>query len=107
MPLAVEVERRGAAASVAYATNLSASGVCLHLGGRLAVGDAVVLRMVLPDQEEGVTARGRVSWCEDPPAELGARFVEAGIRFEVVSEIDRARLARFVRSGDPAPSGPG
>jgi len=71
------------------------------------VGDAVVLRLVLPDQTEALTARGRVSWCESPPAELGARFLEAGIRFEVLSEADRARLAHFVRAGEAAHAGPG
>ena len=107
VPLPVEVERRGVEASLAYVTNLSASGACLHLAARLAVGDAVLLRVALPDQGEPLAARGRVSWCEDPPAELGARFVEAGIRFEVLSEADRARIAHFVRSGEPAHPGAG
>lgn len=91
---------------MAHATNLSTSGVCLHLAASLPVGAAVLLRLVLPDEPGVVTARGRVSWCEDPDPAAAARFLEAGIRFEIVSDADRERIARFVRGCDPARLGP-
>jgi uncharacterized protein (TIGR02266 family) len=102
VPLPVALERRGAAETTVYATNLSASGVCVHLRRPLPVGDAVLLRFALPGEPGVLLARGRVSWCEEPPPAAGARFVEAGVRFEVLAEPDRERIARFVRSCDPA-----
>lgn len=107
MPLAVELERRGAASVVAHATNLSVTGACLHLAAPLPVGDVVVLHVTLPGEPGAITARGRVSWCEAPPASARARFLEAGVRFEVVSEPDRDQLARFVCSFEAARPGSG
>jgi Tfp pilus assembly protein PilZ len=106
VPLPVTLERRGAAPATVYATNLSPSGVCLHLHltTRLAPGDAVLLHLALPEEPGPVTVRGRVSWCEDPARPLRARFVETGVRFEVLAEPDRERIARFVRSCDPRPA---
>src|SRR4030095_6957833 len=86
--LPVALERRGAAETTVYATNLSASGVCVHLRRPLPVGDAVLLRFALPGEPGVLLARGRVSWCEEPPPAAGARFVEAGVRFEVLAEPD-------------------
>jgi len=102
VPLPVALERRGAAETTVYATNLSASGVCIHLREALPVGDAVLLRFALPGETGVLLARGRVSWCEEPPAIERARFVEAGVRFEVLAEPDRERIGRFVRACDPA-----
>jgi hypothetical protein len=107
VPLAVDLERRGAATAVAHATDVSMTGVRLHLASRLSAGEVVDLRMALPGEPGVVTARGRVSWCEEPPASARARFVEAGVRFEVLSEPDRERIARFVRSFEAAPSSSG
>ena len=84
-----------------YATNLSASGICLHLRVPLPVGDAVLLRLALPGELVGVSARGRVTWCERPDVGANSRFLEAGVRFEVLSEPDRERIARFARGCDP------
>lgn len=105
VPLEVRVERHGADPIEAHATNLSTSGLCLHLREALPLGSAVLLRVALPSDAERITARGRVTWCEEPAATLAARFREAGIRFEVVSEADRARLDRFVRDCDRDLSG--
>jgi hypothetical protein len=103
VPLAVELERRGAPPVTVYATNLSPSGVCLHLAEPVAAGDAVLLRLAVPGEPGAVVARGRVSWCESPAPAAQARFVEAGVRFEVLAEPDRERIARFVRTCDPHP----
>ena len=107
VPLPVEVERRGAPVLAAHATNLSTSGVCLHLAASLPVGSPVLLRLGLPDASGVLTARGRVSWCEEPPPAAAARFLEACVRFEILSDADRDRIARFVRDCDPARLGPG
>ena len=80
-----------------HATNLSASGACLHLGGSLPVGDPVALRIRVPGGDP-IAVRGRVSWCEAPPADAAARFLEAGVRFEIVPDLDRDRLADFLAS---------
>lgn len=104
VPLPVELERRGAAPITVYATNLSSNGACLHLRAPLPVGDAVVLRLALPGEAGSVVARGRVSWCETPPASSRPRFREAGVHFEILPEPDRERIARFVRACDPTSS---
>jgi hypothetical protein len=104
VPLPVLLERRAAPPSTVYATNLSASGICLHLRVPLAVGDAVLLRLALPGELVGVSVRGRVTWSERPDVAANSRFLEAGVRFEVLSEPDRERIARFVRVCDPAPA---
>ena len=108
MPLPVVLERRAAAPATVYATNLSASGICLHLRVPLPVGDAVLLRLALPGEPVPVSVRGRITWCERPDVAASSRFLEAGVRFEVLSEPDRERIARFARGCDPAaPLDPG
>ncbi len=102
MPIAVEVARRGAEATREYATNLSPGGICLHARLRLRVGDDVTVAFVLPGEDRRIEARGRVSWCEDDEPIEAACFLETGVRFEVLEEGDRARIARFVKA---APSG--
>jgi len=102
------LERRAAAPANVYATNLSASGICLHLRVPLPVGEAVLLRLALPGELVAVSVRGRVTWCERPDVAANSRFLEAGVRFEVLSEPDRERIARFARGCDPAaPADPG
>jgi len=108
VPLPVVLERRAAAPATVYATNLSASGICLHLRVPLPVGDAVLLRLALPGEPVPVSVRGRITWCERPDVAASSRFLEAGVRFEVLSEPDRERIARFARGCDPAaPLDPG
>lgn len=107
MPLPVELTRRGAEAAVVYATDLSVSGVRVQLAAALPVGEVVELRAMLPGEASPIAARGRVSWCEDPPPHARASLFEAGVRFERLAELDRERIARFVRGCDPARLGPG
>lgn len=102
MPIAVALHRRDRAAAREYATNLSASGLCLHLRAPLPVGEPVRVVFALPHDSAAIEARGRVSWAETPDAEASPRFFEAGVRFEVVADADRERLARFVRACEPA-----
>lgn len=98
MPLPVELERRSAGASRAWATNLSPGGICLHLQAPLPVGEPVRVRLTLPDGGEPIETRGRVTWAESPPPEAAARFFEVGIRFEVVAETDRQRIQSLTRT---------
>lgn len=107
MPLAVDLARRDASAGVAYATDLSTSGMRLQVAAPLAVGDVVELRVALPGEASPIAARARVSWCEDPPPAARASLFEAGVRFERLAEPDRERVAQFVRSCQPARLGPG
>ena len=100
VPIAVEVVRRGAEPTHEYATNLSPGGICLHARLRLRVGDDVTVAFVLPGEGCRIEARGRVSWREDDDPSAEARFLETGVRFEVLDEIDRERISRFVRDSE-------
>lgn len=93
--------RRGAEPVHEYATNLSPGGICLHARQRLRVGEEVTVAFVLPGEERRIEARGRVSWCEDDDPSEAARFLETGVRFEVLEEADRERIARFVKDSEP------
>ena len=97
VPIAVEVFRRDGEAALEYATNLSPGGVCLHARLRLTVGENVTVAFALPGDEGRIRARGRVPWREDDDPRAEARFLETGVRFEVVDETDRERITRFVR----------
>jgi len=100
VPIAVQVFRRDGEAALEYATNLSPGGVCLHARLRLAVGEGVTVAFALPGEDGTVRARGRVTWREDDDPEAEARFLETGVRFEVVDETDRERITRFVREAE-------
>jgi len=107
VPLAVELTRRGRAAGVEYAVNLSPGGLCLHLPHPLEVGETVELAFELPGGAR-IEARGRVIWSDaaEPAAGRGRvsgreRFAETGVRFEGLSDGDRRHIVRFVRGGDP------
>ncbi|MDD1633058.1 MAG: PilZ domain-containing protein [Methylococcaceae bacterium] len=97
VPIAVDVFRRDGEAALEYATNLSPGGVCLHARLRLTVGENVTVAFALPGDEGRIRARGRVTWREDDDPRAEARFLETGVRFEVVDETDRERITRFVR----------
>ena len=100
VPIAVEVVRRGAEPALEYATNLSPGGICLQARLRLRVGDDVTVAFVLPGEGRRIEARGRVSWREDDDPSAAACFLETGVRFEVIDEADRKRIARFVRDAE-------
>jgi uncharacterized protein (TIGR02266 family) len=100
VPIAVEVVRRGAEPAREYATNLSPGGICLHARLRLRVGDDVSVAFVLPGEDRRIEARGRVSWREDDDPGAAACFLETGVRFEVLDEVDRERITRFVRDAE-------
>ena len=95
--------RRGGGAALEYATNLSPGGICLHARARLAVGEGVAVAFALPDGGRRIEARGRVTWREDDDPAAQARFLETGVRFEVLDEADRERILRFVRELEPRP----
>jgi uncharacterized protein (TIGR02266 family) len=97
VPIAVEVFRRDGEAALEYATNLSPGGVCLHARLRLTVGEDVTVAFALPGEAGRIRAHGRVTWREDDDPRAEARFLETGVRFEVVDEADRERITRFVR----------
>lgn len=96
VPLPVEVAGRDGIRRVEYAVNLSASGLALHLPRALPAGETLLLAFTLPDGGDPIEARGRVAWSEAPRRTARARFRELGVRFEVLREEDRRRLARFV-----------
>jgi len=100
VPIAVEVFRRDGEAVLEYATNLSPGGVCLHARVRLTLGESVTVAFALPGEDGRIRARGRVTWCEDDDPKAEACFLETGVRFEVVDEIDRERITRFVRESE-------
>jgi hypothetical protein len=103
----VRLRTRDGATGDAYATNLSSSGICLHLRAPLPVGEPVALHFELPGEAAAIQARGRVTWSEDVDPAERPRFFEAGVRLELVAEADAERLRRFVRLCDPAESSPG
>lgn len=97
---------RAAPPRIEYATNLSIGGLCLHAREALPVGEGVAIAFALPGGGPRIEARGRVIWLERAQADAAPRFLETGIRFEVLADGDRERLARFVRDCDPdAPAG--
>ena len=100
VPIAVEVFRRDGEAVLEYATNLSPGGVCLHARVRLTLGESVTVAFALPGEDGRIRARGRVTWCEDDDPKAEACFLETGVRFEVIDEIDRERITRFVRESE-------
>jgi uncharacterized protein (TIGR02266 family) len=101
VPIPVEVRARAVPARVEYATNLSVGGLCLHAREPLPVGEGVAVAFALPGGGPPIEARGRVIWREEAPPTAAARWLETGIRFEVLADADRERLARFVRECDP------
>lgn len=96
----MQVFRRDGEAALEYATNLSPGGVCLQARLRLAVGEGVTVAFALPGEDGTIRARGRVTWREDDDPKAEARFLETGVRFEVVDETDRERITRFVREAE-------
>jgi len=89
---------------VEYAVNVSSSGIGLHLQRPLPSGETLALGFTLPDGGGRIEARGRVAWSEATLRTARARFREIGVRFEVLLDEDRRRLARFAAGG---PAGPG
>jgi uncharacterized protein (TIGR02266 family) len=101
VPVAVDVTPRSGAPAREYATNVSPGGLCLHARARLDVGDGVAVAFALPGDDRRIEARGRVTWREDDDPLAAARFLETGVRFEVLDEADRERILRFVRDIEP------
>jgi hypothetical protein len=99
------VRGRDGVARREYALNVSASGIALHLQRALPAGEALALAFTLPDGGGPIEARGRVAWSETLPRSARARFREVGVRFELLAEPDRRRLARFVAGGGALPAG--
>lgn len=102
VPLAVEVVGRDGVARVEYAVNVSSAGIGLHLPRPLPAGETLALAFPLPDGGGRIEARGRVAWSETVLRTARARFREVGIRFEVLRDEDRRRLARFAAGSPPA-----
>jgi hypothetical protein len=96
---------RDGVARVEYALNVSASGIGLHLPRPLPAGESLALGFALPDGGGRIEARGRVAWSETISRTARARFREVGIRFEVLGDEDRRRLARFVAGGGARSTG--
>lgn len=101
------MHRRDRAVAREYATNLSTSGICLHLRAPLPAGEPVRVVFEIPGEDGVVEARGRVSWAETTEPGVDAQFFEAGVRFEVVADADRDRIQRFVRLCEPSEAGVG
>jgi hypothetical protein len=95
VPLPVEVRGRDGVLRIEYAVNVSSSGIGLHLPRPLPAGETLALGFELPDGAGRIEARGRVAWVEATRRTARPRFREIGIRFEVLREEDRRRLARF------------
>jgi len=87
-----------------YAVNVSSSGIGLHLPRPLPAGETLALGFTLPDGGGRIEARGRVAWSEATLRTARARFREIGIRFEVLGDEDRRRLARFAAGAAPGPA---
>lgn len=95
VPLPVEIRSRDGSVRVEYAVNVSSSGIGLHLPRPLPAGETLALAFELPDGGGRIEARGRVAWVEATRRTARARWRETGVRFEVLREEDRRRLARF------------
>jgi hypothetical protein len=101
VPLPVEVRGRDGVRRPEYAVNVSPSGIALHLPRPLPAGERLALAFALPDGGGPIEAHGRVAWSERILRTARPRFREVGIRFELLREEDRRRLASFVAAAGP------
>jgi uncharacterized protein (TIGR02266 family) len=76
--------------------DLSSGGVFIATCRKLAVGDAIHLRLMLPTGE--VQAQGRVRWARDTRTELGAGV---GVAFDSLDPDARNVIERFCAARPP------
>lgn len=74
--------------------NISEGGICLISYKRVAAGDRLRLRIILPNNKI-ISAVGRVCWTKDFSVGPGTGY-DVGIEFVEISPQDQAEIKNFV-----------
>lgn len=78
--------------------NISIGGVCIVALDKLNVGDAISLKIYLPDEMPPIYTKGLVAWVEE--FSVGSistsKAFDAGIEFVDLKDDDKDRINKFV-----------
>ncbi len=80
--------------SIGPTLNISAGGMCVLMADPMREGTTPTLQFTLPDQEQTVTCKGRITWCRS--SKIDPDLFEVGLAFVDISDADRQRVVDFV-----------
>ena len=79
--------------------DISEGGVFVATHNIVSIGTIVALEFTLSDGQDAITVRGEVRWAAEY-SELSDGHPGVGVKFVDLTEHDRQRIERFVRSRD-------
>jgi Tfp pilus assembly protein PilZ len=87
--------------SSTYSKNISTGGICIFGLEKFNVGALLNLKFSLPQQEDIISAIGKIVWVEQFSVGEGAssRAYEAGVEFTHIDENDKQKIDQYILGG--------